>query len=343
MSEVSLPYMSTRLVPHRRGVLTAAAVVALAVAPLLTASPASAASPTLSLSQATTTGAKAFTVTVSGRGYLVPPHGAGTDVFGGVYVFFGAVKAGAWGPSAGGAYGNGYVYPGEQGDASDRSTDGGTTQFVSFTDAGTSGEATTHHMADDGSWSVAVRVPAGPTFDYMDAAGDFHTVDCRTARCGVFTIGAHGKVSSTNEVYAPIRYTTKVAPGPTSTPKPTKTTRPTPSPTPEPTRTTASPTSSRTASSAPATAAPPTPSASPTAAATTAPPATPSATATGPSLAPVLAPTPSATASLDAALASVDTPGSGGGAVAAWAVGGVVVLAAVGGAATYLVRRRPAG
>src|ERR1700761_6538888 len=61
-------------------------------------------------------------LTVTGSNYLVPPHVAGADVFGGVYVFFGWVAPGGhWGPSNrsatsdAGQFGTTYTYPGDNG------------------------------------------------------------------------------------------------------------------------------------------------------------------------------------------------------------------------------------
>ena len=54
----------------------------------------------LSVSTTSLPAGQTSTVTVTGCDYLVPPHAPGIDVFGGVYVFFGWVAGGAWGPSS---------------------------------------------------------------------------------------------------------------------------------------------------------------------------------------------------------------------------------------------------
>ncbi len=227
---------STRRAPRnaRRGMRAAlsgaaAALVALSGA-LPLAAPASAADPKLSVSKSSFgANAKDVRVTVTGRNYLVPPHVEGAEVFGGVYAFFGWVKPGGkWGPSKrnssnnNGTFGVTYHYPGEQGDAGTRDGGEGAIRFVSFTDGGISGAATPYHMDDSGGWTAQVTVP-GPTYTYRDGSGTKHKVDCRKVTCGIYTIGAHGKASATNEVFTPVSF---AAAQPTKTPEPTKSAEP---------------------------------------------------------------------------------------------------------------------
>jgi hypothetical protein len=169
--------------------------------------------------------AGATTITVTGRDYLVPPHGPGVDVFGGVYVLFGWVAGGAWGPSHrnsannNGAFGSTYSYPGDGGDASTRDDGTGRVRLVSFTAGGMSGEATQFHMDDNGNWTTTLTV-RGSTFSFIDpATGDPKTVNCQQVQCGVLTIGAHGKASATNERFVPVTFTgAPASPPPAGTP-----------------------------------------------------------------------------------------------------------------------------
>lgn len=168
------------------------------------------ASPSLVVAPTAISADGASSVVVSGRGYLVPPHAPGTDVSGGVYVLFGWVAPNrAWGPSArnaqnsDGQFGTTYSYPGEAGSGETRD-EGGSSRFVSFTSGGTSGQSTSFHMDDAGNWSTTLTIP-GPVYEWSDpATGQRATVDCRAVQCGVYTLGAHGRASSTNERFAPV-------------------------------------------------------------------------------------------------------------------------------------------
>jgi hypothetical protein len=159
------------------------------------------------------------TVTITGRDYLVPPHAPGANVFGGVYVFYGWVRPGGkWGPSIrnsnnnDGMFGVTYSYSGDGGDASTRDDGSGIVRLVSFTVGGTSGSSTPYHMDDNGNWTTTLKIP-GPTYQWSDPiSGAAHAVDCRTVQCGIYTIGAHGKASATNEKFAPITFATPSTP-----------------------------------------------------------------------------------------------------------------------------------
>lgn len=167
-------------------------------------------------------------VTVRGYDYLVPPHAPGTSVFGGVYVIFGWVSNPAsFGPSQRtssnnhGTFGESYLYPGTGGDANLRDDGSGLVRLVSFTDGGDSGVATEYHMDDEGNWVTKVKI-FGSTFSAFDPrTGTTHEVDCTQVQCGVFTIGAHGKPSATNEKFTPLDFR---APATTTTPPPPPTT-----------------------------------------------------------------------------------------------------------------------
>lgn len=203
---------------------------------------------------------------VRGTDYLVPPHSAGTPVTGGVYVFFGWVDSTKkWGPSArnindnAGNFGVTYLYPGSGGSADSATTDGpASTGYVSFTKTAES-PADEVHMDEGGNWTLPIVVP-GATFSTTVPGGTVKTTDCRQVTCGIFTIGAHGKASATNEKFIPLRFagsagatavpTTSPSPtvtaAATSTPRPTLTRSPSPSKSPTPS---SSPTPSRTAGS----------------------------------------------------------------------------------------------
>lgn len=171
------------------------------------------ADPTLQVSPSTLATDRVTDLTVSGTGYLVPPHAPDVDVFGGVYVFFGWVDdPNRFGPSIrnsndnDGTFGVSYAYPGEGGDAATRDDGSGQVRLVAFTEGGESGDATDYHMDDQGNWATTIRV-YGSTFTSTDPATDETTTyDCTQVQCGVFTIGAHGKPSSTNEVFTPVSF-----------------------------------------------------------------------------------------------------------------------------------------
>lgn len=154
------------------------------------------------------------TVTVTGANYLVPPHVCGSNVFGGIYLFFGWVKPGGqWGPSAktsdsaNGLFGQTYSYPGEGGGAETRDDGTGAVRLISFTQGGESGDSTPFHMDGAGNWQSDLIV-RGSKFNFTDVmTGKAASVDCMVVQCGVFTIGAHGKSSRTNEQFHPINFT----------------------------------------------------------------------------------------------------------------------------------------
>jgi hypothetical protein len=172
------------------------------------------ANPRLSVSSSSLPAGSASLVTVTGTDYLVPPHAAGSDVFGGVYLFFGWVAdAGRFGPSIrnsnnnDGTAGVTYAYPGEVGDASQRDDGSGNMRLVSFTAGGESGNATDFHMDDAGNWSATLRVPGAVFSTTNPITGEVRSFDCTEVQCGVFTIGAHGKASATNEKFTPLTFT----------------------------------------------------------------------------------------------------------------------------------------
>jgi hypothetical protein len=166
----------------------------------------------LSVSTSSLPAGQTSTVTVNGSDYLVPPHAPGVDVFGGVYVFFGWVAGGAWGPSArnssnnNGSFGYTYSYRGDSGDGSTRDDGSGRVRLVSFTTGGISGSDTPFHMDDNGNWTTTLTIE-GSTYTFTDpATGQPKTVNCQQTQCGVFTIGAHGIASATNERFVPIGF-----------------------------------------------------------------------------------------------------------------------------------------
>ncbi len=171
------------------------------------------ANPGISVDRTTIGVTETAVVNVTGTSYLLPQHVCGTDVFGGIYLFFGWVAPGGqWGPSfrtstgTQGLFGTTYSYPGEGGGGETRDDGTGTTRLISFTSGGESGDQTSFHMDGSGNWQSNLTV-RGATFSYKDLrTGGTATVDCTVVQCGVFTIGAHGKASRTNERFTPINF-----------------------------------------------------------------------------------------------------------------------------------------
>ena len=176
--------------------------------------------PVLSVDRPVLPATGASTVTVTGGNYLVPKTAwnAATnrcnDVRGGVYVFFGWVNpAGNWGPSTranapgAGKFGSGYTYPGESGGAETREVAADVPiRFVSFSPGGESGSSTPFHMDGAGNWSTQLVV-TGPTYAWSGEGLGSAWSTAGAVQCGVFTIGAHGIPSATNEVFTPITFT----------------------------------------------------------------------------------------------------------------------------------------
>lgn len=184
-----------------------------AAAPSQTQCGNTAANPSISVDRSTIGVDETAVVTVTGRSYLLPPHVCGTDVFGGIYLFFGWVQPGGqWGPSfksstsTQGLFGTTYSYPGEGGGAETRDDGTGTVRLISFTAGGESGTSTPFHMDGQGNWQSNLTV-RGSTYSFTDLrTGASQRVDCKVVQCGVYTIGAHGKASRTNERFVPINF-----------------------------------------------------------------------------------------------------------------------------------------
>ncbi len=133
-------------------------------------------------------------ITVSGSGFQ-SIQGA----FGGVYVFFGTVGDG-WQPSKGGQSGVDFRYVPD----AETQNNAGFQRFVAFPGSSTADEAHAT-MSDSGGWTVTMTVP-GPTFQTTGRSGGTETVDCRTTRCGIITIGAHGVKNPQNETFTPVAF-----------------------------------------------------------------------------------------------------------------------------------------
>ena len=143
-------------------------------------------------------------VTVTGSGFQSVQGGAG-----GIYVVFGWVddaEGGTWRPSNGGATGADYLYAPDTEDAENA----GFQRFVAFPGSGTAAAANGGVIAEDGSWSTPLTVPAAQ-FDAMDRAGDAAPVDCAQVQCGVITFGAHGIKNATNETFTPLTFSDAAA------------------------------------------------------------------------------------------------------------------------------------
>lgn len=206
--------------PIRRALAAAIAACSLAGALHLADAPSAAAqatcgntdaTPSLTVDPVSVSASSVSTISVTGRDYLVPPHTCGANVFGGVYVFFGWVAPGdRWGPSwrgdgSNGQFGFTYSYPGDGGGET-RDDGSGLVRLISFTDGGTSGAETPFHMDGGGNFSTTLTV-RGSLYSWIDSStGASSTVDCRQVQCGVFTVGAHGKSSRTNERFTPLTF-----------------------------------------------------------------------------------------------------------------------------------------
>lgn len=185
------------------------------------------AAPQLAVGATTLRANSASTVTVAGSRYLTGRYLCGGSKFGGVYVFFGWVQPGGqWGPSwrsatsSAGQFGTTYTYPGEGGGGETRDDGSGTLRLVSFTAGGVSGSETPFHMDANGNWSTTLTI-RGPVYTWKDlATGASQTVDCRVVQCGVYTTGAHGIASRSNEQFVPVTFAaaapTTAAPAPTT-------------------------------------------------------------------------------------------------------------------------------
>lgn len=219
--------------------LVAAAVATLALGALV--APAGArqpkdgpSNPGLSVSQSTLPANGASTITVTGTDYLVPDHPEGGSVFGGVYVMFGWVQpGGGWGPSYRnsnnnqGTFGTTYTYPGDNGGADTRDDGSGLIRLVAFTPGGVSGAETDYVMDPGGNWSTQITIH-GSTYTFKNnVTGVQSNVDCTQFQCGVFTMGAHGKSSRTNELFTPINFAGPPPP-PSNTQPPVNTPAPNP-------------------------------------------------------------------------------------------------------------------
>lgn len=228
---------------HLARPLAVVALLATSIAVSLgvTVSPAAAQSPTLTVGPAVITAGQPTTVTVTGRNYFIPPHTTPT-LFGGVYVLFGWVQPGGqWGPSArngvntNGQFGYTYTYAGESGGGETRDDGTGRSRFIAFTPGGIDAEATPYHMDAAGNWSVTLTIPSS-VYTWTDpATGRAATVDCSTVQCGIYTFGAHGRASSSNEQFAPIIVVPPArgggtTPVPTAPPAPAVTAAPAPTP-----------------------------------------------------------------------------------------------------------------
>lgn len=223
----------------RRPAATAAALVLLAlglpIAEVASAPPAAAQScgttqpgvASLSVNSTTLPSDRGSTVVVRGSRYLTGLYPCGSSRFGGIYVFFGWVAPGGqWGPShrsatsSNGQYGITYHYPGEGGSGETRDDGSGTLRLVSFTAGGLSGTETPFHMDAAGNWEATLNI-AGPVYTWRDiVTGAGNSVDCRVFRCGVYTIGAHGVASASNEQFVPLTFTGAPPPAAPAAPAP---------------------------------------------------------------------------------------------------------------------------
>lgn len=200
--------VSPRPPAPRTAVARAGAVLLLAVAGLVGLSTSASADPQVTVTDeaGATDGTvtAGSVVTVSGSGFQSVQGGAG-----GIYVVFGWVddaEGGGWRPSAGGATGLDYLYAPDTEDAENA----GFQRFVAFPGSSTSAAANGGVIAEDGTWSTPLTVPA-PQFDALDRAGDAAPVDCTQVQCGIITFGAHGIKNATNETFTPLTFADRAA------------------------------------------------------------------------------------------------------------------------------------
>lgn len=138
-------------------------------------------------------------LSLEGSGFQAIKGGAG-----GIYVVFGWVSSDSsvsWAPSNGGVTGEDYRYAPD----SEDETNKGYSRFVAFEGSKTASAANGGLVAEDGTWSTELTIPAA-TFESVDRNGDPTTVDCQKDTCGVITIGAHGVKNANNETFTPIEF-----------------------------------------------------------------------------------------------------------------------------------------
>ena len=142
-------------------------------------------------------------VHVAGTGFQSVQGGAG-----GIYVTFGWVddaEGGTWRPTAGGATGVDYLYAPDVEGAENK----GFQRYVAFPGSATALAANGGVIAEDGSWSADLTIPAAQ-FEALDRAGNPAPVDCAQVQCGFITVGAHGVKSATNETFTPVTFAAAV-------------------------------------------------------------------------------------------------------------------------------------
>ena len=184
---------------------------------LLSSAPAYAATAQVNVSSRVLSGNGASTISLAGSGFQSIKGG-----FGGIYVLFGYASAN-WRPSQGGVSGSDLVYVPD----SETKQNAGHQRFVAFPGSATGTEANGGVIAANGTWQTTLTVP-GPTFAAIGPDGSSRTINCRTVRCGVITIGAHGVKNPQNETFTPITFAAAPAPAPVKTTAPTS--RPTAAP-----------------------------------------------------------------------------------------------------------------
>jgi hypothetical protein len=135
----------------------------------------------------------ATTLKVGGTGFQSVRGGHG-----GIYVFFGTVS-GNWRPSKGGITGQDYFYVPD----SESQDNAGHQKYVAFPGSDTAASANGGVVSAAGRWSTTITVP-GATFQAVDRDGGVRTIDCRKARCGIITVGAHGVTNAVNESFTPV-------------------------------------------------------------------------------------------------------------------------------------------
>lgn len=141
----------------------------------------------------------ATTLTLKGTGFQSIPK-----AMGGIYVLFGTVDdpgGGSWRPSRGGVSGQTFRYMPD----SETKNNQGRQRFVAFPGSQTEDAANGGEVNADGTWSTTLNIP-GPVISVVGRSGGTEQIDCRTATCGVITVGAHGIKNANNETFTAVSF-----------------------------------------------------------------------------------------------------------------------------------------
>ena len=145
-------------------------------------------------------------VTIQGSRYATSNKGS---TFGGAYILFGTVTPKdpndptSWAPSKRGVPGTNYAYA------------AGLDYQTMVNYPGNTTEEGLPYMDSEGNWTATLRIP-GPVFKTNNG----QEIDCLKVRCGIITIGAHGRANAGVEAFEPVSFG-EPEPTPTEKPEPT--------------------------------------------------------------------------------------------------------------------------